>query len=682
MLSTIRLTTKLFCSILLITIIAIVVSSGLAVKNAEDGLYLLGEDTLISTSTVLNNSFSMYSETLQKTLSSALIILQQKVSAMGGASLDHDNLRTETIVNQVTQDGMKVVIPEMKIGKRSLFGKYEIVDDLQRQVGSKVTIFQLVDDKLLRISTNIQKNDGNRAIGTYIPSESPVYQTIVSGNTFRGRAFVVDDWYVTAYTPLRDSNQKIIGALFVGELMLGPELTRFVNEVKVGEEGYAFLYKKTGEMLVHPTLDGSSNFFDMVPAFKDHEDGLVRYTWNGEKKVTAIKYFSDFELFIAIGVTYNDLLRGLSEKMVRSSLMAGGVTLFFAIIAILLLTRSINMPLRQLAEKAEKVGGGDYRVTFQPGADDAIGKLTEAMQNMVAKTRSMLEDISMSSQSMSAASTELAAISGQMLENADGTTTLTTEATGHAREVTENMASIGSSMEESTQNLNIIAAASEEMGVTIKNIAENSSKASEITEKAVQTAEKSHEGVQGLGKAAQSIGVVTESITEISEQTNLLALNATIEAARAGEAGKGFAVVANEIKELAKETALATEKIKTAVGDIQQQTGETVNDIQSISTIIGEIDEIVGSIVVAVEEQSVTTDEIVSNVSRVSQGVSEINDNVAESSRMTEKVTEQISTVQEGSLEVTTNSQHVRDSADELSQLSEKLTHLLSKFTI
>ena len=110
-------------------------------------------------------------------------------------------------------------------------------------------------------------------------------------------------------------------------------------------------------------------------------------------------------------------------------------------------------------------------------------------------------------------------------------------------------------MEESTTNLDMIASASEEMGTTIKEIAENSSRARLTTEEAVSKARKSHEGVRELGEAAQAIGTVTETITEISEQTNLLALNATIEAARAGEAGKGFAVVANEIKELAKETA-------------------------------------------------------------------------------------------------------------------------------
>lgn len=682
MFTKIRLTTKLFCSVLLIIVVSIVLTSSLATKNAVDSLNHLGENELEVTAATLHNSLNMYSEVLQKSLKSALLLFQQKLESGGQVSLNNENVRTETIINQVTKDGVNASFPEMELGGEPLFGKYDIVDELQGKTGNKMTIFQLEDNKLLRISTNIRKKDGGRAIGTYIPANSPVYQAIVSGNAYHGKAFVVNDWYLTTYAPLRDQNNDIIGALFVGELMLGPEIRDFIGEVRVGDKGYAFLYGKNGELLVHPTYDSSTSFYDMVPTAKGVEHGLIRYKWEGEAKIASIEYFPLFEMFIAISLTNDDLLQGLPGKMIKSSFMAGAVILLMAIAAIVLLTRSINKPLQQLAEKAEKVGEGDYRVRFESITDDAIGKLANSLQLMVTKTKSMLEDISTSSQTMSAASTELAAISGQMLENADGTTSLTEDASNNAREVGENMVSIGNSMEESTQNLNIIAAASEEMGVTIKNIAENSSKASEITAQAVQTAEKSHEGVQGLGKAAQSIGVVTESITEISEQTNLLALNATIEAARAGEAGKGFAVVANEIKDLAKETALATEKIKTAVNDIQKQTGETVSDIESITAIIGEIDEIVGSVVVAVEEQAATTDEIVTNVSRASQGVSEINDNVAGSGQMAESVSEQVRMVRDRSLEVATNSQHVRDSADELSQLSEKLTQLLSKFKI
>lgn len=237
-------------------------------------------------------------------------------------------------------------------------------------------------------------------------------------------------------------------------------------------------------------------------------------------------------------------------------------------------------------------------------------------------------------------------------------------------------------MEESATNLEIIAAASEEMGCTIKEIAENSAKALLTSESAVDSAVKSHKAIQGLGEAAQSIGKVTETITDISDQTNLLALNATIEAARAGDAGKGFAVVANEIKELAKQTALATSQIKSAITGIQSQTEVTIVDIEEISKVIGEVNEIVASIVTAVEEQAATTNEIATNVTQASVGINEINENVATSSQLTNSISEGVGQVKIKSISVKDNSEEIRGSAASLSGLSEKLTEFVSRFRI
>jgi methyl-accepting chemotaxis protein len=148
----------------------------------------------------------------------------------------------------------------------------------------------------------------------------------------------------------------------------------------------------------------------------------------------------------------------------------------------------------------------------------------------------------------------------------------------------------------------MIASSAEQMASTINEIAENSERARGITSSAADQAKNSAERVSGLGTAAQKISKVTETITEISEQTNLLALNATIEAARAGEAGKGFAVVANEIKELARQTAEATQEIKKKIAGIQDSTSVAIADIDKIPTVINDVNQLVSSIATAVEE--------------------------------------------------------------------------------
>jgi methyl-accepting chemotaxis protein len=228
----------------------------------------------------------------------------------------------------------------------------------------------------------------------------------------------------------------------------------------------------------------------------------------------------------------------------------------------------------------------------------------------------------------------------------------------------------------------MVATATEQMTASVSEIAQNSEKARKITGTAVTKAQETSKKVGALGNAAQAIGKVTEVITEISEQTNLLALNATIEAARAGEAGKGFAVVANEIKELAKQTAEATMEIKNKIDGVQGSTQETVADINEICEVIGKVDETVGIIAAAVEEQSVTTQDIAGNISQASAGVQEVNGNVAQSSEVTVSISQEIAEVSQASSEMTNSSSQVNISAEELAGMAETINGMVGKFKV
>jgi methyl-accepting chemotaxis protein len=677
----VQFTTKLFIAVVLISAVSILVTSGNAIRMADNGLYALGENAMKDVHQSAYNSLLMYDKNMRKKLDGDLLLLEQQLKSKGAVYLDEGKLLKETLVNQVTKETITKEIPQLQVGVSYINGYFDIVDNMEAVSGSSATIFQLVDDKLLRISTTVKKLDGQRAVGTYISSDSPVYKSIMRGETFRGKAYVVNDWYLTAYSPLRDMDNQIVGAIYVGQLMLSSQVRDYISETKIGP-GYFFVYEESGKVLVHPALDSTANVYDLVPQFKGFEDGFLRYTFKGKEKIAYIKHLNDWGVYLGVGLNKEDLVDGLDVKMFRNNLLVGLIVIGAGILVAIFLVRSINRPLKELAAKSVKVGDGDYTINFSSENKDAIGQLTNSLGIMVGKSKEMLQDIIKSSQALAAASNQLANISEYMVTNADSTTAIADEAAMNAGEVSDNMNSISAAMEESTVNLDMIATASEEMGNTIREIAENSSRARLTTEEAVISAKKSHEGVKELGEAARSIGTVTETITEISEQTNLLALNATIEAARAGEAGKGFAVVANEIKELARETASATSKIKAAINEIQKQTGATVKDIEAITLVISDVNDIVSSIVTAVEEQSITTNEIVSNVTQASSGITEINHNVAGSSKMTAMMSEGVGQVKARSIEVKENSRQIRASADELSELSEKLTQLVSKFTI
>ena len=371
------------------------------------------------------------------------------------------------------------------------------------------------------------------------------------------------------------------------------------------------------------------------------------------------------------------------EKSIRKFTIIG--VLIFSILTlgiIALVMRSITAPLNHLAAQSLKVAQGDYTVIISYKVKDPIGHLADSMNIMIERTKAMLAEITAATQTLAASSSELSAISGQMTTGAGQTAAMASTVNTSAEEVSESMNSVSAAMEQATNNMSTVAAAAEEMSATIQEIAQNSERARATTSSAVDKARETSGKVNELGLAAKEITTVTATIAAISSQTNLLALNATIEAARAGEAGRGFAVVANEIKELAQQTARATEDIREKITDVQDVTTQTVLEITDIAGLIHEMNDIIGTIATAVEEQSVTTRDIAENVGQASMGITEINESIASSSAMTKSISSDISQVRMASDDMSVSSRTVQESSTELSQLAERLADLVSRFKI
>ena len=331
-------------------------------------------------------------------------------------------------------------------------------------------------------------------------------------------------------------------------------------------------------------------------------------------------------------------------------------------------------------EMLKKIADGDLRVAIDANARP--GSMLAVMGDVKKGLTEIAEDIFKGVESLTLSSAELAAVSERLGDAAGNASGKSNTVAAAAEEMSVNMNSVASASETTAENVNMVAAAAEEMTSTVGEIAQSTEKTRSFSLAAVERTRQASEKIDELGRAAQEVGKVTAVINEISEQTNLLALNATIEAARAGEAGKGFAVVANEIKELARQTAEATQDIRRIIEEIQGSTGATVEEIREVTSVIEEVSELITTVAAAIEEQTATTREIAGSVAQASHGIAEINENISQSSSVAGEISADIAEVSGLAGELTDSSAQVNNSAGDLGGLGERLKSIVLRFKL
>jgi methyl-accepting chemotaxis protein len=351
-----------------------------------------------------------------------------------------------------------------------------------------------------------------------------------------------------------------------------------------------------------------------VPATRRQDSAAVQalrdnsLTPAAEKATAALSQLDDAENVSARADAESARQRYTSARLVTIVVLIGGLAL--AAVFGLLIARGIVRRVRLLSTTIGAIADGDLTRTAGLDSRDEIGVMARQLDRASVTLRETISRISGSSVTLAGSAEELATVNTQIASNSEQTRSRAETVSAAADEV--------------SANVGTVAAASEEMGASIREIASSAADAAGIARGAVDVAQTANTAVAKLGTSSAEVGNIVQVITSIAAQTNLLALNATIEAARAGEAGKGFAVVASEVKDLAQETAKATEEISSRIGAIQTDTSAAIGAIAQIAEVIEKINAYSDTIASAVEEQTATTNEISRSVAEAATGSTSI----------------------------------------------------------
>ncbi|MGI5169936.1 methyl-accepting chemotaxis protein [Spirillospora sp. CA-253888] len=346
-------------------------------------------------------------------------------------------------------------------------------------------------------------------------------------------------------------------------------------------------------------------------------------------------------------------LDALQKSADTREILLSVLAIVLAFGAVMVLSRLVLRPVDRAVRVLEEVAEGDLTPRIGTTAQDEIGRMSAALDRALDRMSETLRGIAGNSGEVNQAAADLTGLAQGL---GDDATTAATEVEG-----------VASAAAAVSHHLESVAAGSEEMGVSINEISRNTSDAATVANTAVTKVSAATETVARLGESSAQISNVVKLINSIAEQTNLLALNATIEAARAGDAGKGFAVVASEVKDLAQETAKATEDISRRVDAIQNDTADAVAAIDQISEVISKISEAQQTIAAAVEEQTATTGEMNRGVASAAGGSGQIAANINGVSDVVGRTR--------------LSAERSREAADRLARMSEDLQHLVGKFS-
>ena len=350
----------------------------------------------------------------QKKLVTDLKVAHDKFYALGAPRLDHHTLLEMTVKNQATQQERLLKIPQMKIGELSLINSTDIVDRIQALTGETATIFQIFPQGALRISTNVLQTDGTRAVGTYIPMDSPVYQTVMKGETYLGRAFVVNEWYQTAYEPIMDDFGAIIGILYVGVKDAAEPILDSLAQIVLGKTGYIWIVDKDGKYALSQkrARDGENimnskdehgqhfvqEWMTQAKLLKPGEVMMEEYFWKNEgealprRKTVALTYLPEMEWMIGGGIYFDEYTESL-RTIAIITIGVSAISIVGGVAIATVFSSKMGSNFARIADAIRRIAAGQVAEQLDVSQNNEFGVMAKALGDMQQTLQQVIQEI-------------------------------------------------------------------------------------------------------------------------------------------------------------------------------------------------------------------------------------------------------------------------------------------------